>query len=137
MKLIKKYKQEIMYLIFGGVVTLVNWIIYSVLVVFLSVGVTTANAGAWVIAVIVAFITNKIYVFESRRMGFKEISKEIISFFLSRVSTGLLDVFLPTVLIAVGISGSLFAIDGFYAKLIANVVVIILNYILSKKFVFK
>ena len=137
MKLLKKYKQEVLYLVFGVVATVVNWIVYSLLVTLFNCGITISNAIAWLVAVIVAFITNKIYVFESHSRDFKTLIKEIFGFFMSRLSTGVLDVFLPTLLILIGINGSFLSIEGFYAKIIVNVIVIILNYVLSKVFVFK
>ena len=137
MNLLKKYKQEILYLVFGVVVTVVNWIVYTLLVTLFDFGITLSNAIAWFIAVIVAFITNKIYVFESHTRDFKTLVKEIFGFFMSRVTTGVLDVFLPTLLILIGINGSFLSIEGFYAKIIVNVVVVVLNYVLSKVFVFK
>ncbi len=137
MNLFKKYKQEIMYMIFGCLVTVVNWAVYTSMVAVLNLGITVSNAVAWFLSVVVAFVTNKLYVFESHSKGLRALSKEVIGFFLTRTGTGLLDVFLPTILIGIGLSGSLFSIDGFYAKLVVNALVIILNYIFSKKLVFK
>lgn len=137
MNVLKKYKQEILYMAFGCVVTVVNWAVYSLLVTVFNVGVTLSNAVAWFLAVIVAFITNKLYVFESRSKGLRALSKEVIGFFMTRIGTGLLDVFLPTILIGLGLNGALFGIDGFYAKLVVNGIVIILNYLFSKLLIFK
>ncbi len=137
MNIFKKYKQEILYMAFGCVVTVVNWAVYSLLVTVFNVGVTLSNAVAWFLAVIVAFITNKLYVFESRSKGLRALSKEVIGFFMTRTVTGLLDVFLPTILIGLGLNGALFGIDGFYAKLVVNGIVIILNYLFSKLLIFK
>ena len=65
-ELLLKYKEVIMYLIFGVATTLVNWIVYSLLMKTSVVNMTVSNAIAWFTAVVFAYITNKLFVFESR-----------------------------------------------------------------------
>ena len=132
-----KYKEQILYLVFGVIVTLVNWVIYAVFVAVVDVGITLSNAVAWFAAVITAFVTNKMYVFENKATGKLDIIKEAVMFLLSRISTGIFEIIAPTVLVFIGLDGMLFGIDAFYAKLIVSIIVVILNYILSKKLVFK
>ena len=132
-----KYKEQILYLAFGVIVTLVNWVIYAVLVAVVDVGITLSNAVAWFAAVITAFVTNKMYVFENKATGKLDLIKEAVMFLLSRISTGIFEIIAPTVLVFIGLDGMLFGIDAFYAKLIVSIIVVILNYILSKKLVFK
>lgn len=132
-----KYKEQILYLVFGVIVTLVNWVIYAVFVAVVDVGITLSNAVAWFAAVITAFVTNKMYVFENKATGKLDLIKEAVMFLLSRISTGIFEIIAPTVLVFIGLDGMLFGIDAFYAKLIVNIIVVILNYILSKKLVFK
>ena len=132
-----KYKEQILYLAFGVIVTLVNWVIYAVLVAVVDVGITLSNAVAWFAAVITAFVTNKMYVFENKATGKLDLIKEAAMFLLSRISTGIFEIIAPTVLVFIGLDGMLFGIDAFYAKLIVSIIVVILNYILSKKLVFK
>lgn len=133
----KKYKEQILYLAFGIIVTLVNWVVYTVLVAVVNLGITASNFVAWVAAVVTAFITNKLFVFESKSTDKKSVLKEAAAFLLSRISTGIFEVVAPSILFLIGLDGMLFGIDGFYAKLIVSVIVVILNYILSKKIVFK
>ena len=132
-----KYKEQILYLVFGVIVTLVNWVIYAVFVAVVDVGITLSNAVAWFAAVITAFVTNKMYVFENKATGKLALIKEAAMFLLSRISTGIFEIIAPTVLVFIGLDGMLFGIDAFYAKLIVSIIVVILNYILSKKLVFK
>lgn len=132
-----KYKEQILYLVFGVIVTLVNWVIYAVFVAVVDVGITLSNAVAWFAAVITAFVTNKMYVFENKATGKLDLIKEAAMFLLSRISTGIFEIIAPTVLVFIGLDGMLFGIDAFYAKLIVSIIVVILNYILSKKLVFK
>lgn len=132
-----KYKEQILYLVFGIIVTLVNWIVYAVLVAVVDIGITLSNAVAWIAAVVTAFITNKLFVFESKKNDKKSVLKEAVTFLAARISTGVFEIIAPSLLFVIGLDGMLFGIDGFYAKLIVSVIVVILNYILSKKLVFK
>lgn len=133
----KKYREGILYLLFGGLTTLLNWLVYALLVTGLSVDITAANAIAWVIAVLFAFVTNKRYVFRSEKTGKKAFIREIGSFFAARVASGMIEVVGPTLLMRIGLSQPLFGIPGFLAKLTVSVVVVLLNYLFSKWFIFK
>ena len=126
-----------MYLIFGVSTTLVNWIVYTLLVSIANTDVTPANAIAWFAAVIFAYITNKLYVFESKSCKVTVLAHEIISFFGARIASGVFEIFLPALLMKIGLDQAIFGIEGFAAKLVVSVLVIVLNYIFSKLFVFK
>lgn len=136
-KLFEKYREIIMYLIFGVLTTLVSLISYSLLIKFLSLSITAASAISWVIAVSFAFVTNKQFVFKSRSREKKTVLKELISFFAARGISGIVEIFLPEILFKIGLSFSLFGVKGLVSKIIVNVIVIILNYIFSKLWVFK
>lgn len=142
-ELLIKYKEIITYIIFGGLTTLVNWFVYTVLVKISPnnideiIWITISNAAAWVAGVLFAFITNKIWVFESKSFALKVVLKELISFVLARALTGVLEIFGVPLLVKLGLNQTIFGIDGMVAKLIVSVVVVILNYIFSKLIVFK
>ena len=125
-----KYKEGILYLFFGGCTTLVN-IISFVILRFLHIGTYISNGLAWVFAVLFAFITNKVYVFESRGKSKKDTIKEGVSFFAFRLLSLFFDMGIMYVLI------DLLNCNEFVSKVIANVFVIIINYIFSKLFIFK
>ena len=135
--LFQKYREIIMYLIFGVSTTLVNWIVYSILVSLANTDITLANGIAWFAAVIFAYITNKLFVFESKSWSAAVLAKEIIAFFGARVASGVFEIFLPALLMKIGLDQSLFGIEGFVAKAVVSVLIIVLNYIFSKLFVFK
>ncbi|MBR2340396.1 MAG: GtrA family protein [Clostridia bacterium] len=135
--LIIKNRELILYLIFGVATTLVNWTVYTVLVEALSVGMTVANALSWLVAVIFAFAVNKLIVFESKHLGFLHLTKELGAFFLGRLLSGAVEIFLPLLLYKIGLTFALFGIEGFLAKVSTSVIVIILNYIFSKLIVFR
>ena len=135
--LIIKNRELILYLIFGVATTLVNWVSYTVLVEGINVGITASNAISWLVAVIFAFIVNKMFVFESKHLGFLHLLKEIVSFFGGRILSGAVEIFLPLLLFRIGLTFALFGIEGFLAKVTTSVIVIILNYIFSKLIVFR
>ena len=95
------------------------------------------NGAAWIGAVLFAYVTNRIFVFQSKEKGAVSVLKEISLFFGSRILTGVIETAGPTFLVWCGITQSYFGIRGFAAKLITSIAVIILNYILSKILVFR
>ena len=122
---IKKYESVLLYLIFGVLTTFVILFNHVLLSNILSNGI------AWVAAVIFAFITNKIWVFKSKTLEIEQVIKELIAFFSARLSTGLLDM----AIMYVGVD--LLKVNSIYSKIISGVVVVILNYIFSKLFIFR
>lgn len=135
-RLFRKYKQILAYLFFGVTTTLVNWCIYGLLQT-LRLDMTLSNAIAWLGAVCYAFITNKLFVFESKSTEKKFLLVEAAKFYGSRIFSGIFEVLLPSGLIAIGLNQAVFGVEGAIAKAITSVVVIVMNYVLSKLFVFR
>lgn len=130
-KLWNKYKEYILYLIFGGLTTLVNYIVYIPLTVVFHVPELIANVIAWIVAVIFAYVTNRIWVFESKSSGIKNIIIEFLKFALGRlVSLGIEEA-------TIGIFVTWLGLNGIVIKVIASIVTIILNYIFGKFLIFK
>lgn len=134
LQLMKKYRHILLYLFFGVTTTAVNWCIYALSHDLL--GMTGANAVAWLGAVVYAFVTNKLFVFESKSMKMGVWLAEGAKFLASRVFSGVVEVLLPTGLFALGLNQSLFGLEGGIAKALVSVVVIVMNYVLSKWVVF-
>ena len=128
---IKKYESVLLYLIFGVLTTFVNIVVYYILFNHVLFSNILSNGIAWVAAVIFAFITNKIWVFKSKTLEIEQVIKELIAFFSARLSTGLLDM----AIMYVGVD--LLKVNSIYSKIISGVVVVILNYIFSKLFIFR
>ena len=127
-----QYKEMINYLIFGALSTFVNFASYYAFAKILKIDEILSSGLAWFCAVLFAYITNKIFVFESNTKTVKEFVKEMASFFLARVVSGALcDVGTFAIMVKV------LKINDIISKLITQVMVIILNYILSKFFIFK
>lgn len=123
-----KYKEVIMYLIFGVLTTVVNIVVYYIMADMLHIHYMISNVVAWFLSVLFAYVTNRIYVFESKS---QDIMKEMISFFGARLATGVMDMVFMWIFVGLHI------LPDFIAKVISNVFVIIANYVLSKLVVFK
>ena len=131
LELCKKYKSVILYLVFGVLTTVVNIVAYYLLDLNGLFNTVINTSIAWVVAVIFAYVTNKKWVFESRVKGFKDIFKEMMSFFGCRIATGLMDVGIMFVFV------DILCYDDMIIKIASNVLVVILNYVGSKLLVFR
>ena len=131
-----KYKEIIMYLIFGGCTTLVSWGSYALFVKGLGISITVGNILSWVCAVAFAFVTNKLWVFESKSWSPKTILKEVSTFVSARIFTGVLEWFGVPGLVKLGLDQTIFGVDGMWSKVIVSIAVVILNYVFSKLIVF-
>ena len=123
-------RETISYLVFGVLTTIVNYVSYEACK-WLGIHYTVATVIAWVLAVAFAYITNKLFVFESKSFEKAVLIKEITAFVSCRVFSGICD--LGFMVLAVEIIG----INDSIAKLVANVFVVVINYIFSKLFIFK
>lgn len=126
--IIQKNKEIIMYLVFGVLTTVVNIVVYYIFSNLLHMNYLFSNAMAWFLSVLFAYVTNRKYVFIHKN---NQIIKEAISFFGSRLATGIMDMVLMWFLVNFNI------VNDVVAKVVVNVIVVILNYILSKLVVFK
>ncbi|MGX6997808.1 GtrA family protein [Periweissella fabalis] len=128
--IINKYSSQLLYLVFGVLTTIVNIVVFGVGIKF-GLNTTFSNILAWLLSVLVAYLTNRVWVFGSKAVSFGEKIREIITFFYYRGVTLLLDL----AIIYVGVN--LLHGQPLIWKIIDNVIVIILNYVLSKVFIFK
>ena len=126
----EKYKALILYGIFGVTTTIINVVSYA-LFLFVGINVQIAVVVSWLLAVIVAYLTNRVWVFNSGAVTKVELLREFISFMLARLATLVVEM----VIIWFGVQ--LLNQDPIVWKIIDNIVVIILNYIISKLIVFK
>lgn len=126
-----KYKGLILYGIFGVLTTIINIATYAVCYRVIGIANVPSDIIAWVVGVAFAFITNKLYVFGSKSMDMKTLFPELVKFVAARLATGVLDV----IIMFIGVD----VMHGpdVILKVASNVIVIILNYVLSKLVVFK
>lgn len=127
----KKNKALILYLVFGGLTTLVNIAAYALFFNLLKFGNVVSTALAWFFSVLFAYLTNRIFVFESENAQTAAVMKEILSFFGCRIGTGLLD--LGIMYAAVDVLSR----NSMVWKIISNGIVIVLNYAASKLLIFR
>ena len=123
-------KEFILYTIFGFATMIVGVVIYQ-LFLYLNVDYKIANLFSLILGKLFAYVVNKLFVFKSKTERFVDWLKEFFRFIVARGATGLIDYF--GVIIAVEI----FGLDKVISKYILQVIVIILNYFLGKKIVFK
>lgn len=126
-----KYKEIVLYLIFGGGTTVINIFVYFICAHPFGINTVLSTCIAWVLSVLFAYVTNKMWVFESKAVNAKAIMREVISFFSCRLLTGFLDVVLMYVFV------DILSCNDLLMKIIANIIVIILNYVASKLLIFK
>ena len=132
----KKYREQIAYLFFGVVTTIVNWGVFTFLI-NVDAPLVISNATSWIAAVIVAFFTNRWWVFNSNTKGFKNVLNEGLAFLGSRILTGMLELGLVPILVYLGFDGFIFDTAGLDAKILVSVAVVIGNYFISKVWIFK
>ncbi len=124
-------RETVSYFVFGVLTTLVDWIGYAV-VRSQGIDYRIATAIAWLLAVLFAYVTNKIYVFQSKEKGITAIVKELASFVTCRLATGVVTLLLMMLMV-----DGLKITQDFICKVIVSVVSLVLNYALSKWFIFK
>ncbi len=143
--LIAKYKELLLYLVFGVSTTVVNFLAFALFQIPLGEDLYLLTNGlAWLAAVVFAYITNKLWVFESKSWQPAVLWREIPSFLGARVlsfvieEVGLLVLVewlgfasFSMTLLGVTLSGTMLA------KLLLAVIVVVLNYLFSKLFIFK
>ncbi len=130
-ELFNKYKEVINYLIFGVLTTVVNYVSYLILAKVFNVNYLASTVISQIISIIFAYVTNKIFVFESKTTTTKELIKEMVSFFGFRGISLLLDMAFMYIFV------DLLKLNDAVMKLVSNVLIVIANYVFSKLFVFK
>ncbi len=132
----------IAYLFWGGMTTVVSWGSYAIFSLVLDglfaeeITITIANILSWICAVAFAFVTNKIWVFNSRSWEAGIWWPELVKFVLARLATGVLEMVAVPLAHIAGLDFPVFGVKGMGAKIIISIIVVILNYVFSKFLVF-
>ncbi|MDR0315192.1 MAG: GtrA family protein [Oscillospiraceae bacterium] len=140
-------KETILYLIFGVLTTVINIAVYTLLnhyfktvdlgsvsffnVIFFGKPYLLSNAIAWLISVLFAFITNKLFVFESKTFASSKLFKEAVSFFGARIFSLLVEEAGLYLLM------EMMHLNELAAKIILSFIVVVMNYFFSKLYIFK
>lgn len=124
-----KYEEIFNYLIVGAIGVLISIVSYS-LCRYLSFSIITSNVISWIISVLAMYILNKTCVFKTKNLSKKALFKEFFSFVIARIFT----LFIETGILYLGVI--LLHINDIIIKIIGQVIIIVLNYILSKLIIF-
>ena len=129
--LYKKYEEIINYIIVGGMTTIISILSYYLIRIILSantdLNIQISTVLSWIFAVTFAYFTNRIFVFKSNNSK----SKESIKFVTSRIMSLLIEMFVMFLLTGI------LKINDKIAKILVQFIIVILNYLFSKIFVFK
>jgi len=129
-ELIERYYDVLSYLFFGGLTTVVNYLVYLPCYNWWGISAGVSNIIAWVFAVAFAFVTNKPFVFKSHDWSAKTLWPELTKFVGCRVGSGVLETAI------LWITVDMLTWNGNWMKLITSVLVIVANYFGSKFLVF-
>lgn len=129
--LFKKYEETILYLFFGGATFVVSVVTYSLFSAVWHWDYTVAYIASWFLAVLFAYITNRIWVFKSQVTDFAGLAREIWQFYLARIVTGIIG----WLILAFGVQ--ILRQNDLIWNGIQNIFVIVSNYVLSKMIIFK
>ena len=125
----KNHKEVLMYLFFGALTTVISIVTFSLFFEILKINELISNVISWIVAVLFAFVTNRIWVFEKGKN--EGIILQGIKFYGGRVATLLIEEIILLVFV------TLLSFNAMIVKITAQVIVIVLNYVISKAFIFK
>lgn len=128
------HKEPVMYVIMGVSATIFNWIIYALFVRVMPMEL--ANAFSWGGTLVFAYITNKLFVFDSWNFEKRVLFKEFSVFATARGITGVLEIVLLPQMYALGLKEATFGIHGMQAKIAVCLIMVVVNYFCTKRMVF-
>lgn len=128
--LLVKFRSQILYLVFGVLTTVVNIVFYA-LFRMTDMPVQVSYWLAWFVSVLVAYLTNRTWVFNSRADSVNEYVSEVVKFYASRLATGIVG----SAIMWFGVT--LLHQNDMLWNIIQNVFVIVSNYALSKFIIFR
>ncbi len=120
-----------LYLVFGLMTTVLNIAVYSCCADLFRMNTSFSTVLAWTVTVLVAYLTNRRLVFDSRATGIRQVGIELFEYFSCRVFTGVID--LAFMVLAV----DWLSLPSLPMKLASNILVVVLNFILSVAVVFR
>ncbi|MDR2698265.1 MAG: GtrA family protein, partial [Candidatus Methanoplasma sp.] len=115
----REHREGILYLFFGVLTVLVSWGTYA-LFVFAGIELNISNVLSWICAVTFAYAVNKWFVFRSRSLERTVLAKEVSSFFLLRILTGVAAMLVFPVLLEIGLDQPLLGTPGLIARIIVS-----------------
>ncbi len=129
--LLHKYREIISYVFWGAMTTAVNYVTYLMLTEGLQVYYLTSTVIAWAVSVLFAYFVNKLFVFQSKTWAWRVALRELWQMVASRVFSLGLEMAIMWIFV------DMLLCPHAVVKLMANVLVVIVNYVLSKFIIFK
>lgn len=126
----RAHKEGMRYLVFGGLAFILSIAIFSICKNLCNISTIPSNVISWIITVLFAYITNKLFVFYSKVDCLKNLVKEILYFFGARVFTLVVENAILKITV------DYYELNSILMKMISNILVIILNFVFSKLFIF-
>lgn len=130
-KLYHKYREMILYFVFGCLTTILSIVSFEMFFGYMRLRTTISNVISWIIAVSFAFFTNRLFVFKTSRNTKENAWHQGVKFFVGRIVTLILETILLLLMI------DTLSFDSIIAKIIAQIVVFISNFLISKLIVFR
>lgn len=127
----QKHKEVLLYLFFGGIAFFLNLGLFAFFNGILMINELLANIICWVICVLFQFFTNRTWVFDNKNNSNTGFVKQMLMFFSGRIFTLAVEELILFVFI------TLLSFNAIVVKIAAQIITIVLNYIVSKIFVFK
>lgn len=127
----EEFKELVLYTFFGNMTFVISIGSYAIFNVIFGINELIANALAWVFAVLFSYVTNKKWVFKAATHTKTAFLVQMFAFFSGRFITLVIEEAIILIFI------TLLAYPSMWVKLAAQVVVVVLNYVISKLFVFK
>lgn len=128
--LCRRFKEQLLYLFFGGLTTILSIFLFWLFTVSFSIDALIANIICWIICVLFAYVTNRTWVFSTKARDTYGVIRECLSFFSGRLVT----LALEELVLWIGID--ILMINSMIVKVVAQIMVIIGNYVISKWLVF-
>jgi len=127
----EKVKEIINYIFFGALATIVNILSFYIFDTIFNWQYLIANVISIIVSILFAYVTNKIFVFESKTETRQALIQEFTSFISFRLLSGLIDMLVMWMLV------DILTVDSLIAKLFTQIIVVVLNYIFSRFIIFK
>ncbi len=124
-------REVISYLIFGVLTTAVNYAVYYAATRWLGFGVTPSSVWAWLLAVLFAYITNKLFVFDSQSWALAVWLREAIAFIGARLFSGFFEIG------NMWLFAERLCLPDMPVKIVISVAVVVMNYVFSKLWIFR
>lgn len=129
--------EVVRYLVMGVLTTLVSWGSYALFAKACGWSITLSNILSWILAVAFAYLTNKVWVFHSCSWKIGFVIREAALFVSARLLTGVIEMAGVPLLVKLGMDRKILGVKGMAAKVAVSVLVVILNYVLSKLLIFR